>query len=76
MKERTASNYLKDLGSLVKEKALEAKEIAQISVDPFDKGVLMAFHDIVSLMQSQAVVFGLSLEEIELSDINPDADLL
>lgn len=71
-----ASRYLKDLGQLIKEKALEAKANAKASDDSYDIGFLMAWHDIVSLMQSQAEVFGIPYEEIGLLNIDADTDLL
>ncbi|MEI7924472.1 MAG: hypothetical protein WCJ40_21400 [Planctomycetota bacterium] len=76
MEETTASNYIKDLGQLIKEKALDAKTKSQVSSDTYDIGFLMAWHDIVSLMQTQAVAFGIPYEEIGLSGIDPDVDLL
>lgn len=76
MEKTAASNYLKDLGQLIKERALEAKANAQASSDSYDVGFLMAWHDIVSLMHSQAVAFGIPYEEIGLSNIDADTDLL
>ena len=76
MDDMTASNYLKDLGQLIKEKAVEAKKNSQASRDPYNIGFLMAFHEVISLMQSQAVAFGLPLDKIGLSDINSEMDLL
>ena len=73
---KTASSYIKDLRQLVREKAIEAKKNAQSPSGSYDIGFLMAYHDIVSLMQSQAVAFGIPFDEIGLSDIDPDADLL
>lgn len=76
MDDATAGYYLRDLGQLVKDKALEAKERKESSSNPYDTGFLMAFYDVISLMQSQADVFGISREQISLSDINPDTELL
>jgi hypothetical protein len=42
----------------------------------FELGQLMAFHEIITLLQSQAEAFGLPLQAIGLSDIDPDKDLL
>ncbi|QDT00190.1 hypothetical protein [Adhaeretor mobilis] len=75
MTNSTAINYLLDLGHLVKESALKAK-ISASSEDHFDLGYLAAYYEIVSLMQAQAEVFGIPLQEIALWDINPDRDLL
>ncbi len=36
----------------------------------------MAFHEVISLLQMQAHAFDISLGEISLADIDPDADLL
>ena len=36
----------------------------------------MAFHEVVSLMQQQAVAFGMTLNELELTDLDPELDLL
>jgi hypothetical protein len=41
-----------------------------------ETGRLMACNEIISLMQQQAVAFGLSLEEISLDGIDPDNDLV
>ena len=37
---------------------------------------LMAFHEVVSLMQQQAASFGLDLADVALDDIDPERDLL
>ena len=75
--ERTASLYLKDLGALVAEHALRAK--ADRDADPgdaFASGRLMALHEVVSLMQQQAVAFGLAVEDIGLVGLDPERDLI
>jgi hypothetical protein len=36
----------------------------------------MAYHEIVSLIQQQAEAFGIPIEDIGLSDISPEKDLL
>jgi hypothetical protein len=79
LESNTAQHYLRDLGYLVRERALDAKREAEASepsgVD-FAKGRLMAYHEVVSLMQSQASAFGIDLAELALNDIDPDKDLL
>jgi hypothetical protein len=77
--EQTCGHYLVDLGRLLKEQAFEAKREAKLATDPdkaFQKGKLLAYHEIVSLMQQQAKVFGLPLHSIGLEDIDPETDLL
>jgi hypothetical protein len=64
---------------LLKEKALEAKEESQsVSGDQrgFALGRLMAFHEVVSLMQQQAQAFGIPLEALGLEGIQPERDLV
>jgi hypothetical protein len=71
--------YVRDLGILIKEKALEAKKESRSSPEDeraFALGRLMAFHEVISLMQQQARAFGITLEELGLDDIQPEKDLL
>ncbi|MDR6965606.1 hypothetical protein [Shewanella putrefaciens] len=73
-------NYVYDLGMLLKEKALEAKATKDRAVNgditDYDLGYLMALHELVSLMQQQAEVFDIELDNIGLGDIDPELDLL
>ena len=73
-------NYVLDLGVLVKEKALEAKTTKDKSScekdDDYHLGYLMAFYEIVSLMQQQAAVFDIDLAQLGLEDIDPESELL
>ena len=73
--------YLRDLGNLLKELALKAKEIADAEQREsedylFESGRLLAFHEVISLMQQQARGFEIPLEELDLHDVNPDHDLV
>ena len=74
------TGYLRDLGTMIKERAIEARKAKESdgpsSHDGFNLGRLMAFHEVVSLMQQQASAFGVSFEEIGLGDIDPERDLL
>lgn len=73
------SNYVHDLGGLIKEKALEVRRrVNDVSGSgrSFELGRLSAYHDVVSLMQQQAVAFGLNLEDLSLDDIEPETDLV
>ena len=71
--------YLRDLGSLVKEYALEAKSDYAKSRgtenEAYQSGYLMGFHRFVTLMQQQAEAFHIPLKEINLHDIDEN-DLL
>lgn len=69
-------NYLFDLGIVLKEMALEAKQKARSSGADFDVGYMAGFHRVLSLMQQQAEAFAIPLEEISLAGIDPDEDLV
>ncbi len=68
-------NYLKDLGILLKDYALEAKQQADHKGTEFSIGYLAGYHRIISLMQQQAEAFDIPFEEIGLDRIDADEDL-
>lgn len=72
--------YLSDLGELVKDLARSAKVERDKSCSDEDRayalGRLMALHEVVSLMQQQADLFGLSCSVLNLQDVEPERDLL
>jgi hypothetical protein len=72
----TGMNYLRDLVGLIVEKSKEAKQERDSSNSDYDIGRLMAYHEVVSLIQQQAEVFDLSYDEIGMPQINPEIDLL
>jgi hypothetical protein len=65
---------------LLKEKALEAKQAKDTLSDhetrDYDLGRLMAYHEVISFMQQQAIGFGISLNQIGLEDFDPERKLL
>ena len=72
---------LVDFGQEVKRRALEAKnELLEITADTkeraFEEGRLLAFNELVSLLQQSAQGLGIDLEEMHLKDIEPDRDLI
>jgi hypothetical protein len=71
--------YLKDLGTLVKEYALEArndyKKAKGSHDEQFKAGYLMGYHRFITLMQQQAEAFDIPLYEISMNDIS-EKDLL
>jgi hypothetical protein len=74
----TLEHYLDDLGSLLKEQALEAKrqhETAPVEEKCFCAGRLLAYNEVLSLMISQALAFGIDPEVINLSGFDPDQEL-
>jgi len=80
MTQNECKNYLRDYCFLIIEKAFDAKKTAE-SLKGSEKydyhlGRKMAFYETISLLQQQAVAFGIPLNEIGLSDIDPEKDLL
>ena len=72
-----AKNYLFDLGTLIRDRAFEAKTSRQESAnEDYHIGRLMAYYEVISLMIHQAEVFGIELSEINLTEIDPGRDLL
>jgi hypothetical protein len=69
-------DYLHDLGLLIKEMALEAKETARTTESDFAVGYMAGFHRVVSLMQQQAEAYGIPLKELALDGIDPDSELV
>ena len=80
MTDDTAANYLRDLVDLVKRAALDARAERDGSAGELDMqfclGRLMAFHEVISVMQQQAVAYGMKLSDLSLEDIDPERDLL
>jgi hypothetical protein len=77
--EGTYRHYTLDLARLLKEQAREAKHDSESSADSdksFAAGRLIAYHEVISLMQQQAETFGLKLSALGLDDIDPDTDLV
>ena len=75
----THANYLRDLGYLIREAGEQARKdtvAANESDRPFQQGRLMAYHEVLSLMQQQAEAFQLPLEELALDGLDPERDLI
>ena len=70
------SDYLRDLGVIIKEMAFQAKRCSVESPGEFSSGYLAGFHRVVSLMQQQAEAFGISCDELGISGIDADVDLV
>jgi hypothetical protein len=73
-------NYLFDLGYLLRERALDAKqefESARGSPnESFYSGRLMAYYEVMSLLIGQAFSFELPIDDLHLEGLDPDRDLL
>ena len=72
-------NYLRDLGRLIRENALEARKKRDAATgedSSFALGRLTAYHEVVSLMQQQAEAFAIDFGDICLADLEPESDLI
>lgn len=77
----THANYLRDLGLKMKLRALEARRERDAAPEGsedrlFHSGRLMAFNEVISMMQQQAEAFGIPSTDLQLGDIEPDRDLI
>lgn len=73
------SNFAFDLGGLLKEKAMAAKQSSMCAEEPdrqFELGRLMAYYEVLSLITQQAQAFGLSPDTLGLGSFDPDSELL
>jgi hypothetical protein len=73
--------YLNDLGEIIKTRALEAKaeRANEREGSPefhFQCGRLVAFNEVISILQQQAEGFGIDFADLSLDDIDPDRDLV
>jgi hypothetical protein len=72
-----AENFILDLGALVKEAALKAAaRSGSGGADQFEAGRAMAWYEVASLIQQQAVAFGLSPSQVGFGDFDAERDLL
>jgi hypothetical protein len=73
-------NYLFDLGHLLREEALKARQAFQAEKGTpdaaFQSGRLMAYYEVLSLVISQAQSFNVPVADLHLSGLDPDRDLL
>ncbi|HEY2371248.1 MAG TPA: hypothetical protein VGH82_01745 [Gaiellaceae bacterium] len=71
--------YLADLGHLIREAGEAAKEDAASAADEdrvFQQGRQMAYYEVLSLMQQQAIAFDLPFSEVSLQGFDADRDVL
>ncbi|WP_127476937.1 hypothetical protein [Microbacterium sulfonylureivorans] len=79
MTNESAALYLRDLGDLLRRSAVDARTRRDSALGTaeydFETGHLTAYHEVISLMQHQAIAFGIGLEDLTLNNINPERDL-
>jgi hypothetical protein len=79
MHEEKIKGYLIDSITLLKEQAIEAKKEADNPKEGFEdynKGELMVYCSLFSLLKKQASVFNIDEKELGLVDIKPEQDLI
>ena len=73
-------DYLYDLGLEIKLRALEARRMRDSTANPAERDCqsarLLAFNEVISIMQQQAIGLGIPLSDLQLEDIEPDRDLI
>ena len=79
MKNKNFELYIKYISDLIKDNAkkakLEADNPEKGEVD-YNTGYLIAYYEVISTMKNQAFLFDLEQDDISLSDIEPDRDLV
>lgn len=71
------AHYLADLGALLREEALKARDAAiRPGADEFARGRAFAYYEAISLLLDQAHNFGLTPEDVGLEGLNPELELL
>jgi len=68
-------NFLKDLVLLLRDLVTQVKQSTSPSME-FEKGRLLAYYEVLSLIQQQAKAFGVDMAEINMEDFDPDKDIL
>jgi hypothetical protein len=80
MEKESLINYIREISCLLKDYARQAKIDADHPKESdsadFNDGFLIAYHQVIATMRNQAPFFGLTLEEINLADIEPERDLV
>lgn len=69
------TNYLRDLGFLLRERAeaarCRAREAKGTPEESFESGRALAYYEVVSLMANQAETFGLPPVDLAFEDFDP-----
>ncbi len=70
----SAQAVLEELLSSAIESALESRAKAQ--TDPFERGTLIAYYDMISFAKTQAEVMGIEFADKTIAAFDPDKELL
>lgn len=69
-------DFIRDLVYLIRETGAEARRRSAVGASDFDAGRAMAYVEILSLMQNQALAFQLPPEDLLLAGFDPETDSL
>jgi uncharacterized protein YuzE len=72
----THALYLRALGTLLKQDALDALKRREAEHTEFESGRVLAYYEVLSTMRGQAVAFDLPLDDLQLHDFDPDRELV
>ena len=76
MSDENFKGYVIESITLLIEQARRAKKDSEKSNDGYNKGIVMAYCSVISLLKYQAHTFNIDERDIGLADIDPEADLL
>lgn len=79
MSEEKVKGYLSDSITFLKEQAREAKKEAdnpKRGFEDYNKGELMAYYSLFSLLKRQSSIWNIDEKELGLADIDPEQDLI
>ncbi|MFN8442469.1 MAG: hypothetical protein U0175_16965 [Caldilineaceae bacterium] len=80
MNQIVQAQYLQDTLQLLMQMARDARIQKDLAIGTdnytYSLGYLMAFYEVVTLLQSQAGAFNISLTDLGINDVSPDHDLL
>jgi hypothetical protein len=74
--DNTYKLFVRDLGYLIRELAVESKRASTEKQSDFSIGYMAGFYRVVSLMQQQAEVFEIPLIDLALDGFDPDNELV
>jgi hypothetical protein len=66
------AHYLVDLGQHLREAGEQTKRDLTSAPTEFQRGRMMAYYEVLSLMYEQAKAFGLPLSDVSLEGLDPD----
>jgi hypothetical protein len=80
MRDAVCKNFILDLIRILRENSIETKARRDTVVAPneriFESGRLIAYNEVISLFQQQAIAFQIPLKELGLENVDPDKDLV